>query len=550
MSLFGSLYIGQSGLQTGQNALNTVAHNLANASTKGYTRQQTGLADRGYNTISVNPKAAANKQLGLGVAYAQVRQVRDSFLDKTYRKEVGRSSFYEVSCNTLEEVETLLGELNDESFSKTLKNLWESVQELAKEPSSSVTQGLLIQRSSQFVEQAGNTYSALCKYQDNLNTEVAGYVDKINQYANRIYDINNAIIKIECAGVERANDLRDERNLLLDELGQIGNITYEEDLDGGMTVKLEQHTLVNRAQVFTVGLDINAETGFYTPFWQFDAKKIDLGNGQIEYEIDNCHVYDMTREISTEADTDVGSLKARLLARGDHRANFTDLKDQDSYNNSVSSSIIMNVQAEFDNLIRHVVTQMNGVLEEAALKEGPPFLRNENGGIIQLFERIGCDDYDASNELVRENYELGQESTLFTIENLCVNADLVKAPTKLGFIKNDGKEAFDVVSNLQIVFEKKEYVLNPNVTTKSNLIDYYSNMVSQVANTGAVFKSIHANEETTVTSTENARQQIVGVSDDEELNNMIKYQNAYNAASRYITVIDQMLEHILSTLGR
>lgn len=550
MSLFGSLYTGASGLQTGQNALNTIAHNLANAGTAGYTRQQITLTDRGYNTLSVNPKAAANKQTGLGVTYAEVRQVRDSFLDQTYRKESGRSLFYEVSYNTLTEVETLLGELNGESFSNSIKQMWEAVQELSKEPASSVTQGLLIQRCCQFVEQASNVYGALSNYQDNLNQQVLGYVDKINSYADRLYDLNNSIIKIECAGVERANDLRDERNQILDELGKLGNITYAEDLDGGVSVKFEDHILVNRAQTFQLGVDTDPDTGFYTPFWQQDAKKLPQENGTVKYDISNCKLYDMTRVISTECDTDVGGLKATLLARGDHRADFTDLENATEYNEKISSSIIMNVQAEFDNLIHNIVTQMNGVLEQAALQEGAPYLRNEDGTILQLFERVSSDEYDAGGNLIREDLTDGNENTLFTIGNLVVNADLVKEPTRLGFVKNDGKEDFAVAAALQEVFEKKEYTLNPNVTTKSNLVDYYSNIVSQVANTGSVFKSVYENEQTTVSSTDNARQQIVGVSDDEELNNMIKFQNAYNAASRYINVIDQMIEHILSTLGR
>ena len=93
MSLFGSLYVGASGLQTGQNALNTTAHNLSNVDTKGYTRQQTLLTDKNYNLLSVNPKAAANQQTGLGVTYADVRQVRDSFLDQKYRKESAEVPF-------------------------------------------------------------------------------------------------------------------------------------------------------------------------------------------------------------------------------------------------------------------------------------------------------------------------------------------------------------------------------------------------------------------------------------------------------------------------
>lgn len=81
-------------------------------------------------------------------------------------------------------------------------------------------------------------------------------------------------------------------------------------------------------------------------------------------------------------------------------------------------------------------------------------------------------------------------------------------------------------------------------------MDYYTDLVSQVANSGSVYRSIYENQENTVESAQSAREQVVGVSSDEELSNMIKFQNAYNASSRYINVISQMLEHLISTLGR
>ena len=130
MGLMGSLYIGTSGLQTGQNALNTVAHNLTNASTTGYTRQQILLNDRPYNTLSINARSVANQQTGLGVCYAQTRQVRDYFLDRTYRKEDGRCAFYQVSYETMAEVEELLGEMDGKTFGEALDSFWVSVQEL------------------------------------------------------------------------------------------------------------------------------------------------------------------------------------------------------------------------------------------------------------------------------------------------------------------------------------------------------------------------------------------------------------------------------------
>ena len=110
MPLMGNLYIGASGLQTSQNALNTTAHNLSNIDTEGYSRQQVLLGTSAYNTIAINTAGISNQQIGLGVTYTAVRQVRDYFLDQTYRKESGRSAFYSMSTDALDEIQNLLGE--------------------------------------------------------------------------------------------------------------------------------------------------------------------------------------------------------------------------------------------------------------------------------------------------------------------------------------------------------------------------------------------------------------------------------------------------------
>ena len=81
------------------------------------------------------------------------------------------------------------------------------------------------------------------------------------------------------------------------------------------------------------------------------------------------------------------------------------------------------------------------------------------------------------------------------------------------------------------------------------IISTGENLIFQIGSSGSVFKSVYNNQETTVNSTEFARQQVVGVSDDEELNNMIKFQNAYNANSRFINTVNEMIEHIINTLA-
>ena len=186
MPLMGSLWIGASGLQTSQHALNTTAHNLSNVDTEGFVRQQVQQATKTYNTIQIAPNSVANQQYGLGVTYSCVKHIRDYFLDKTYRQEAGRGDFYRVSSETLEEVESLLGELNGEAFQTTMTDLWSAVQELAKDPTSSVNQSAFVRRAAQFIERSNAVYAALSDYQDDMNLTVKNQVDKINEYGRKI----------------------------------------------------------------------------------------------------------------------------------------------------------------------------------------------------------------------------------------------------------------------------------------------------------------------------------------------------------------------------
>lgn len=554
MSLFGSLYIGNSGLQTSQNALNTTAHNMTNADTKGYVRQQVQQGTRFYNTISVNPKAVANQQIGLGVNYSKVKQVRDFFLDQTYRKESGRSAFYEVSSAALEEVEYLLDELHGETFQQSLTELWKSVQELSKDPGSSVAQGLLVQRSAQFLEKAQLVYEGLVDYQQNLNNQIQSKVETINLYAKQILALNDAITTVEVGGIEEANDLRDERNRILDELAGMAQISYKEDINGRVSVQLEGVDLVKGDMAYEIGLDQDEQTGFYTPFWIMNATYTINANGKKEYNIDGAEVFDLNMVISSDLNTDIGSLKSMLLARGDHQADYRDLAE-DKYDNTISQSVIMNVQAEFDQLIHNVCTAMNDVLREAADAAGPhpdsTYLRDPQGRPIEIFTKIGSDSFTA-NGAGGWDYNTPDETvyaSTYSVMNMQMNAELMQNPGMLGFTKADDSVDYETIEKLKEKFTAETNVLNPNVKKKTNFEDYYGDLVAQVANSGKVYRSIVFNQQATVNATFSAREQVIGVSSDDELTQMVKFQNAYNASSRYINAINEMISHIINTLA-
>lgn len=554
MSLFGGIYVGASGLQTSQNALNTTTHNLANIETAGYSRQQYLFGDKFYNTVG---QAGVSKmQVGLGVDYAKVRQVRDQFLDTSFRRESGRSAFYTACEETTSEMETLLGEFEGAAFEESLSDLWTSIEELNKDPSSAVTQGVFVSECNQFLERAQAVYTGLCEYQDNLNSRISDQVKRINEIAHQIHQLNVKIQHAE-SGVEEANDLRDTRNYLLDELGSLVKIETNENAYGGTEIYVEDVPLLIGDYVNEMDLIRDESTGFYNVTWGKD--------------FENMAVFRYDLEISSDMGTDVGQLKSTILARGDHRANYTDMindageLDAKKYNDSIfqkdkqfldmdgkivgvdiysvpiSKSIVMNIESELDRLVHSVVKSINNILT------GGEVSKADSTG-VEMFVRLGTERYDTSGDYVKDDDISGSPvdiSKLYCLNNLKINPELLKQPTLNSFVLPDMSVDHAKAKALTDAFSGAKIELNPNTTTKLNFTDFYAGLCSQVANSGSVYKSFVSAQEATVSQLENARQEVVGVASDEELQNMIKFQNAYNASSRYINVINDMLETII-----
>jgi len=589
MSLMSGLYVGVSGLQTGQNALNTTAHNLSNMDTEGFVRQQVLQGDKIYNTIKNGSVSTPSQQVGLGVTYEKVRQVRDYFLDQSYRKENGRAGFYATSYEAMTEVEDLLNELNDDaSFNQSLTNFWSTIEELAKTPDDTTVQRMLIQNAQSFLTNAQQVYQGLVDYQNELNANIKKNVEQINELGHKINEYNDAIRKVEVGGIETANDLRDARNKALDQLSALVSISYSEDLYSTVSVQVEGVDFVAADTVYEMGLKTDSRTGYYTPYWIINS--INVEGATDNPDISSAMVFNTNSLISSEAGTDIGSLRAMLYARGDKNADFTDIpikptqpdptkyaagtldptyiadmeqyltnyqsytKKVDYYNLTVAQSVCMNIEAEFDQLVHNVVTTVNKVLSDAWEASGGTYMADNEGAPLQIFMKVQSDGYtknpDGSFTYNEEDLEDDyMTDTLYSITNLMVNPDLVREAGKMKFKLADGTVDYETAANLVNAFDSDIYVLNPNVTTKCSINTYYTNLVSQVANSGMVYKNLSESQQATVDSIDHKREQVVGVSSDEELTNMIKFQNAYNAASRYINVINEMLEHIISRMA-
>lgn len=582
MGGFGSLYVGTSGLQMSQNALNTTAHNLSNVDTVGYTRQQVIQADRIYNNLK--DSYLSKSQIGLGTNIAAVRQVRDMFRDAEYRTSVGRQGFYEESYNTVYEIQNYFGELESIKFNDSLQTLWNAVSEVAKQPDDSVKLATLKEMAVTFVSRAEAVYQGLADYQVKMNLQISDTVDKINELTKNIYELNLQIRDVELSGTEHANDLRDARNSALDELSSYLNISYEEDAESMVHIRTEGVELVTSMNYHKMDVKTDNVNGFAIPYWPH------LGT----------EVFDFSTPISTSLNTDIGSLKAMVLARGDHKATYADMPVEPvesdyattaeyeaaladynvklkEYNTYTSSSAIMNVQAELDQLFHGIVTAMNDVFcpnktvtftDDAGVTHTLKVLDTENAAYgkdgqqgVELFSRKDTPRYTEQTFTVggeTVTYQVYNEEDLsnpldrgtwYSIGKVEVNEVVLKDPTSLGTINKQGEADFGVGEALEKAWSDPFAVLNPSVLDPSNFMDYYAALISDVGNLGSIYDGAATAMAQSSEYLDQKRSEVTGVSSDEELTNMIKFQSAYNAASRYMTTVSEMLEHLIVSLG-
>ncbi len=577
MSSMSSLYVGVSGLNVSQAALNVSAHNLANVDTKGYVRQQPVQTDFKY--IKLGDSYSSTMQRGLGADFATVKQVRDTFLDQAYRQELGRGAYYSSQNNAVEEIEGLFGELEGESFQDTMKDFWYSLQELAKEPDSVVTRATLIQTAVTFVERSENISKQLSDYQVNLNTQIKEQVKRINEIGEQLTNLNTKIRHYESAGVEKANDLRDERNNLLDELSKMVNITYKENAVGVVTVNVEGSVFVSEDSWYNMDtVPVSETSDMLKPVWPSHG---------------NADIFNLDRVPSSETNTDIGSLKGLLVARGYKKANYTDIPkynpDEETeaqynaevaeYNRTINASVVMSTQAQFDQLIHGIVTLVNDIFspnKEVLLSDGTKAViyDNDNAPVGMdaaksrgqaLFNRKSMDRYGDEDQITFVNdqgvnetvtsYYYNEENpddnySLFTLGEIEVNPEIMQNYDLIPLSDNNGSGSYDpeAVKKLMDVWQNAFSTLSPNTLTEYNFSDYYTSFTAEIANKGEQFNTIGNNQTSMVDSINNKRAEVAGVSSDEELTNLIKYQHAYNASSRYINTVSQMLEDIINKL--
>ncbi len=590
MSGMTSIYVGVSGLQAASTGLNTTSHNLTNVYTKGYTRQLSINGDRTY--ANIGSSSTSYMQVGLGVDVISTSRVRNILLDKAYRTENSRANFYTAQYDAANEVANILGEINGESFDKTLENLENAISEMAKTPNSETAQSELVMFAEEFIQRANGIYQDMKEYQNNLDSKIKGMVDEVNAIGQQIASLNKAIAGVEASDIQAANDLRDKRDLMIDKLSSYVNITYKEGENRYVTVDIEGVPFVSDTGVFEMGtkqLNGADDSVYVSVVWP---------------QLDDQEVFNFDQEIGPARNNDKGSLKGYILARGDFNADYTDLpkindydlttpdgskkyfEDVDKYMKNVDQCTLVKSEALFDNLINGIVTTINNVFSPMTkgMPDGVTSFTDANGktypdGVTytadnievldmststgsdgemppqELFSRIGVDRYievtgdDGNTYYIFNKLDSRGYESLYKCGNLEINPKILDSYAKIPFTTKEGEEDYQKANKLLEAWNGKFSNLDPDSLAQLKFTDYYDQYIYELGNDGEFFKNLSSSETDATNTLDSQRTEVHGVNSDEELTYMIKYQNAYNASSRYINVVSDMLEHIINRLG-
>ena len=234
---FFGLTIGTTGLYGANLGINTTAHNITNAETEGYTRQVVNT--RADSALKAN---GTHGMIGTGVSVYSVTQVRDNYYDEKYRSNNSISGYYEAQDYYMQSLEGYFNEIKLEGFNSNYNLFNDSLQELSKDPSNIAVRTQAESYAQNLCDYINSLDESLKQLQENTNFEIKTMSDKINSYAVQIAGLTKQINKLEVTGGV-ANDLRDQRNLLIDGLSNIVDVSVNEKTVGFDEVGVTEYTV-------------------------------------------------------------------------------------------------------------------------------------------------------------------------------------------------------------------------------------------------------------------------------------------------------------------
>lgn len=480
---FGSFNIATSGLFASQRSLDTTSHNISNVNTEGYSRQ---IALQRATVPTYSPVGI----VGTGTETYDIIRMRSSYLDQKYWGQNKAYREWSVKQEQLESLETVFNEPSDTGIRIVMDEFFSALEDLSKKSGDSTCRVAVIEKATTLAATLNRNGRELINTIRDLNFSVKNKVSEINSLAEQIANLNKHIFSFELGG-SKANDLRDQRNVLLDKLSSIVNITVTEmpapNGKSYLDVKIGGVTLINHTDYNKLATNDVPEA------------VTELGGGKISYVVwdgvDN-------QEVRIES----GELRGLLDVRDGNGEGF-------NYRG-----------------IPYYLNKLNEFVRGFTVK----FNEQHNMGV----------DYNG-NPGQNFFYQPSDLNDLNCI-NFSVDAHIVEnSNTIAASSQHDGQSNNGNILLLIDLRNRKDIFAGSNGTPD----DFIKAMLSALAVDSNQAERMMTNSQAMVFLTDNRRISESGVSLDEEMANMVKFQQAYNASARMVTTLDAILDTTVNRLG-
>ena len=486
-STFGGLNIVGRGLAAQQVSLETVGHNIANANTIGFSRQN-------VNLVTTKPQANYGSngtyQLGTGVDISSVTRARDTFVDKQMWKESSTLGYGQTMEYSLGKIEGVFKEPSETGIQTVLNHFWTSLQTLSTNASDEGVRTTVQQRGVEVVNAVQHANQQLQDMVTDINSTLDIKVSSINQTTNEISSLNRQIVNIETGGTDHANDLRDRRDTLVDQLSLMVNITLTEDKAGNYNIQTSGIPLVygTTSQKLTTTSTKDPTYG---------------------YMIENVVAVGSTQNINFTNGEVKGLLDGRDSSQGGVKGYLDKL-------NTISQFLLQDFNAVH--------------------KAG---VGSDNSTGNNFFGAEGT-DYATWTPPSGENW----------VSQLQVNPTILNTADGLAKIaaKTSSTQGSASGDNAVLLGNMLKTTVSPTLGN-SSLDSYYSSLISALGVQSQDIQRQTDNQTTLIAQITNWRESMSGVNMDEELTNMVKFQKGYNAAARVLTTMDEMLDKLINSTG-
>lgn len=488
ISTFGTYSISQAGMRVSQAALTVASNNLANVNTYGASRVRVASRDTSVTQSDGTIRTG-------GVDVASILRARDTLLDSAYRTANGDYSYWAVKNGNLEYMQKLLGEFKaqdgtaGDGLQELINGFFTTWNTLSQDTNSKTNKQAVTDAAAKLLKGMSEINEQLKKLQQDAVSGVIDGVDSLNSLAEQVADLNRRISAAEVNGSE-ASYLRDQRDALIDQMSSLADVSVNE-ANNIFTVTIGGAPLVSGAAARRLAVGgSGTESDPLTLKWADSGKGAAIASGSIAAYLEDA-------DQSGYENIDGGSLPY----------NFT----------AGSLSSISNMRQALNDLVTTIAQNINSLHISGTDSKG-------NAG-LPFFIAV-----DPSQPLSIDNIEVNPM--------LMEDPDLV-VTAAAGSASGDNsiaKAIYDLGE--QNIFQFNGLAMSPG--------NFYKTVVAWVGTLGQNAANSCETQGALVNQVDNQRQSVASISLDEEMSNLIKYQNAYSANARVLSTIDGLIGDLLA----